>query len=504
MIIPLKLLTLFDYDMEANPVKQKSRTANLVILFVLLVVSFSISLLSPVNVFMREGLNYSDQSVFMYVARIMDHGGVPYRDVFDHKGPLLYFINLVGLKINYEYGIWWIEVAAVFLSLLAAYKISRRFLNKVLSLIVTILVFAPIVGSFEYGNLPELYALPFQLISLYFFVEYFQQQTTSYLKVFLCGLSFSAVLLLKPNLLAVWVVFLLYITFSLIRKKEFRFLFGCILYFCIGLLVMTLPFIIYFGINHALGSFIQDYWIFNMIYTAEETSFFTRLSCLWSFLSIPSNLISLIILVSFCFVKTKIIDRKLNIIGLLYFIVSLIFVSVSGYSFVHYGIAIIPATVIPFIEVFDVFANRPASNAKFKKVLCISVAMVLISFHYIFIIEMYSWNTTENGKRMVVYSELNRYIDLYSKPEEPIICYGNDVLVYNFSHRFAASKYAFLPFSPFDKLFIDEYLNELESNKPPVFVQVRAPNEKIKGFLNKNNYQEIAKVDRFTIYAIAE
>ena len=34
-----------------------------------------------------------DYSVFRYVALLIREGKVLYRDVFDHKGPLLYFIN---------------------------------------------------------------------------------------------------------------------------------------------------------------------------------------------------------------------------------------------------------------------------------------------------------------------------------------------------------------------------------------------------------------------------
>ena len=37
-----------------------------------------------------------DSSVFLYVARRIQDGGVPYRDVWDHKPPLIYLIGLLA------------------------------------------------------------------------------------------------------------------------------------------------------------------------------------------------------------------------------------------------------------------------------------------------------------------------------------------------------------------------------------------------------------------------
>ena len=42
----------------------------------------------------------TDSSIFLYVARILNNGLVPYLHVFDHKGPLIYFIDALGWLIS--------------------------------------------------------------------------------------------------------------------------------------------------------------------------------------------------------------------------------------------------------------------------------------------------------------------------------------------------------------------------------------------------------------------
>jgi len=46
-----------------------------------------------------------DSSIFIYIATQMHEGKVPYRDLFDHKGPALYFVEYLG-AFGGTIGIW--------------------------------------------------------------------------------------------------------------------------------------------------------------------------------------------------------------------------------------------------------------------------------------------------------------------------------------------------------------------------------------------------------------
>src|SRR5512143_2942089 len=97
---------------EQGPVFLELALVGLIILVVLL-------LFSPIN----TPILARDEGVFVYVGRAILEGKIPYRDVWDHKGPLIYYINALGLWIgpNSLWGIWLIESVLLAASLVVLY-----------------------------------------------------------------------------------------------------------------------------------------------------------------------------------------------------------------------------------------------------------------------------------------------------------------------------------------------------------------------------------------------
>ena len=51
-----------------------------------------------------------DQDFFQLVGKVWAEGGVPYRDIWDQKGPFIFFVNMLGWKLTGNgYGIVIIE-----------------------------------------------------------------------------------------------------------------------------------------------------------------------------------------------------------------------------------------------------------------------------------------------------------------------------------------------------------------------------------------------------------
>ena len=70
---------------------------------------------------------FTDSSVFFAMGRGMRAGKVVYRDLFDHKGWYLYFINYLGALISEStsIGIWFVEVCFAFADVLLCFKTAR-------------------------------------------------------------------------------------------------------------------------------------------------------------------------------------------------------------------------------------------------------------------------------------------------------------------------------------------------------------------------------------------
>ena len=90
------------------------------------------------------------------MGKVILQGGMPYRDAFDHKGPLMYLINALGLLISPKYGVWLLELATVFVVLLFVYKLARMLeCTPLTSGVAVVLSMLSMFNYFNWGNVTE-------------------------------------------------------------------------------------------------------------------------------------------------------------------------------------------------------------------------------------------------------------------------------------------------------------------------------------------------------------
>ena len=66
---------------------------------ILAVILGSLLIMSPYLPVFSENMD-RDSGVFIYTGKQVLDGKIPYLDVWDHKGPLLYYINAFGLLLG--------------------------------------------------------------------------------------------------------------------------------------------------------------------------------------------------------------------------------------------------------------------------------------------------------------------------------------------------------------------------------------------------------------------
>src|SRR5688500_11192656 len=110
-----------------------------------------------------------DTGVFFYAAQRLLDGGLPYRDIWDHKPPGVYFVDAFGLAFGGRVGVWLIQIAFLAAAALAGYRALQREFGDTPAFVGSLawLVASPRL-FLERGqtNFVEFFALPLQLGAL--------------------------------------------------------------------------------------------------------------------------------------------------------------------------------------------------------------------------------------------------------------------------------------------------------------------------------------------------
>ena len=438
----------------------------------------------------------TDSSVFRTVALMMKNGYTPYKDSFDHKGPLLYVINYLGLLINYDHGVWFIEIVFMFFTCLGIFKISRLSCGVFPSLLIILVCFNPLFWFFGGGNKTEEYAMSFIAWGLFIFLDYFLNGKINRLRLFVCGFGCGCILMLQPNMASMWVVFCLAVLADAIIKKQLKTIPEFLLFFCLGMLLAIVPFIIWFAAKGALKSFWDTYIGFNYLYTSFRDGGIS-LSDQWAvaltFLSEPAILLAFSSITVIFFLKKDF----LSIIYLLYILFALFMASVSGFFYEHYFMVMIPAIAYPISLLFRLCSEKGADS-----IVSALLAVCLLFFALPEWLNLAAWLPGYYNTRNVdCHSEdvkaLSAVICENTSAEDRISVYGNWDMLYIHSGRLHATRFSFTaPVIDFSAELKDEYFSELEEELPAcIIVQLEFSDERMSVFLSENGYEEIFTLD---------
>ncbi len=230
------------------------------------------SILYPFN-------DWVDANCYFSMGKSMMHGKVLYRDIYDHKGPLLYALHGFAYLISEDtfLGVFLCEIIAATLFLLSVYYILRLYVGKIalpaLPVIAAVLYSA---YSFAHGDSAEELCLPLMSWSLYEMLSYFQNGFPRRMergKLVLHGILAGCIMCIKFTMLGfhfAWMVTLIIIYAS---KKEWKAIIIDGLTFVGGMFIATIPFFIYFGVNGAIVDWWEGYIYNNVFVYTTDTQF---------------------------------------------------------------------------------------------------------------------------------------------------------------------------------------------------------------------------------------
>ena len=207
---------------------------------------------------------FDDKEIFKYSGFLIGKGEVPYKDFFDHKPPLIFFINYLGLLLG-DWGMWIIDATLVLL-------VSLRFLKLNIDYKVRYPVILPILFnfilrhhaiSFGIGMTREYTTILLLLACCLLFSK-------SRSKYFFLGMLAASIFFIQQEQVIILVPFVVYSLLTDIKGKKRKPL-NVLVAFAMGCIVVMAPILLYFLLNNALPDLWNSAFVFNTRwYTTEE------------------------------------------------------------------------------------------------------------------------------------------------------------------------------------------------------------------------------------------
>lgn len=470
--------------------KEHYALSKTVLLFTFLFsITFVLLSKSPIHFWIGEEVE-ADSAVFNTIALAMDKGYIPYRDSFDHKGPLLYLLNYLGRQIATYRGLWLIEFITVFFTFYIMYRIGCLCCNHLHAAIILLFASAPLFDFYCNGNMVEEFAMPFIALSLYLFLDYLLNGNITACRLFLCGASLSAVCMLRLNMISVWIVFCIAITILLVKQKNNSLLIYFIRYFFIGFLVFGSPFLLWLTYHNALKAFWEQYIIFNGIYCRLAT--FPQLWHTFFYCLEHKTVLFALTVILFLFIKQR---DKIFGVYLLYMLISFLMISISGRTYSHYNMVIIPALMFPIAALCGQCEKQWKNAAGQTALLLLMLLLLTTTLHTDWLLPMQDLAKIYQEKDKDHFSQklrtVCRLIGENTDDNDKISVYGNWDQVYVMSNRMHATRYSYqYPIGAIVPEIKDRYFAELEMERPKIIVLIKGSfDDVIKSFLINNGYR---------------
>ncbi len=223
-----------------------------------------------------EHLPGTDNGVFLYGGQQLLAGRIPYLDFWDHKGPLIYFVNALGLAFakGSRWGVWGMEF--IFLALTAAgmHQTARGQWGKAAGIAAVVYWAYALgqVGHYKYfndSNYTEAYSLLFNVAAVYFWAWSARSKQARW-GWFAMGLSTGFSLLLRPNNIGIQVSIVLAEFVAAAAKREVRDFIKKASFLALGLSSTLAVFAVWFLWHGALSDFVDAVFTYNAYYAQKN------------------------------------------------------------------------------------------------------------------------------------------------------------------------------------------------------------------------------------------
>ncbi len=212
--------------------------------------------------------DWDDPNCFFTVGKAVVHDMVLYRDIFEQKGPILYFIHSFAYLISEKsfLGVYFLELISAAVFLLFSYKTVSLFCRERAVLCIP-LTAAAVFGSYAFqgGDSAEEFILPFGAYCIYTALSAVtENRKLKFTESLVIGFSIGMALWIKFTLMGIFIGFVLAFIILYIQKKQIKDIFLTALYMITGLIICSAPVIIYCAVTNSFDSMYEVYFYDNL------------------------------------------------------------------------------------------------------------------------------------------------------------------------------------------------------------------------------------------------
>ncbi|AXG38649.1 prepilin-type cleavage/methylation protein [Enterococcus gilvus] len=423
-------------------------------------------------------LSGHDSSMFLYFGKGISDGLVPYKDMLDHKGPVLFIIEYLAVLIgfgNIPLGIWVLECLFLIGSITFLYKTNRLYTDNKLIASVSVAFLMPLfILCYDGGNYSEEFALLFISCAFYLFSKIIIQNKKSKIEYMLIGILGALTFFIRVNMISLWVVFCLYLVFINVHDKKYSILIQQIKGIFLGGFLTTMAIILVSLLQNNLKQMFHQAFVMNILYS--ESDLIGKLETARSFIELllKTGTLPMVLIFFISFLSSKReLSTKVFIVLSSYFLLNFFTVVLSGRYYTHYLIT----QFAPLAVVLSLSIQFITTSIVNKKKLFLASMLLLLTTLPASIPAIETYNLgfkNYSGSEVEQIKGISKFIKENSSQNDTIYVHNINANIYLLSDRYSNSRFFVLPAINYDKFpeMQSEFSKEMKSN-PPKFIVIR-------------------------------
>ena len=423
-----------------------------------------------------------DSGVFLYVGWRLIKGDVPYRDVWDHKPPLIYFVDALGLLCSPQslWGVWLVQFCFLFLTIFFLFKALDDAFGTVPAIAGVIVLTSGLLTILDQGNVTEEYALVFQTLSYWLFVRARQSdyplRTTLWM-----GLWGAGAFYFKQTTIGLWIAYALFLVWIRVSRRKSPI--PDLLTLLAGWAILSMILAMGFARQNALNDFWNEAFLYNFVYIGKHEGirrlipvflkgflFLTQGAVLY--LALAGWLISL----GFVWLNLKSLNhvQPLILLALVNFPIEVALITVSGRSILHYYLTPLPVIailsgILAYLVSFLLARIPSLSSPRAVKAISMMTLLAILSLQ---LEQIRSYPAHMKNEAENSYAPVIKYVSDHTNSDDKVLILGAESVINFLARREAPTRYVYQ--YPLQLLgsrgMFEEYFQQILENKPVLLI----------------------------------